>query len=388
MTLNQANFERTTMNTHLPFSIFTCAVSVLLSGQNAMSAELNANPANYSQIARQAAPGDVVLLEGGIYDGNLSPSQSGTPDAWITFKAAPGALPVFDGADSPWGSGVGNGSTEYVRYEGIVAKNYSSGGFGNGWTSGSCTQDTDRSNGHLQFVNCIADNNGINGIAFYCAQGILIENSIIAHNGNQLPSWSSGVNLFHTMGEPSDNIVRGNISFENTDISEHQSDGSGYIVDQNSEGGAIFQNNIGFHNGGSCIRITNSADVQLINNTCIHNGQDENLLYHDEIFYSDSTSRTGSLLLNNLCIPTEGQAGLKMGDGVEARNNIFDGVIDLVTAATGDLDFHLQATATAAIDQGGEGAPSMDNGFDWGCIMQAEGDLPWWQYAVNYDYIE
>jgi parallel beta-helix repeat protein len=190
------------------------------------------------------------------------------------------------------------------------------------------------------------------------------------------------------MGSPSDNIVRGNVSFENLDISDHRSDGSGYIVDQNSEGGAIFENNIGFHNGGSCIRITKSSDVQLINNTCIHNGQDANLKYHDEIFYSDGTSRTNSLLLNNLCIPTDGQRGLAMGDGVNAFNNIFDGTDDLVVSTSADLDFHLQQSASSAIDQGGAGAPATDIGFDWRCIKQEQGVVSWWQFAVDYDYIE
>jgi hypothetical protein len=34
------------------------------------------------------------------------------------------------------------------------------------------------------------------------------------------------------------NIVRGDVSFENIDISSHHSDGSGYILDQNSDGAA------------------------------------------------------------------------------------------------------------------------------------------------------
>ena len=70
------------------------------------------------------------------------------------------------------------------------------------------------------------------------------------------------MNLFHVTGGAAANIIRGNVSFENIDISSHHSDGSGYILDQMSDG-AAFINNIGFHNGGSCIRLTNSTGALI-----------------------------------------------------------------------------------------------------------------------------
>ena len=81
------------------------------------------------------------------------------------------------------------------------------------------------------------------------------------------------MNLFHVTGGAAANIIRGNVSFENIDISTHHSDGSGYILDQMSDG-AAFINNIGFHNGGSCIRLTNSTGALIVNNTCWRNGLD------------------------------------------------------------------------------------------------------------------
>jgi hypothetical protein len=38
--------------------------------------------------------------------------------------------------------------------------------------------------------------------------------NFVSHNGNRLPSWSSGVNLLTVSGSYQNNVVRGNVSFE------------------------------------------------------------------------------------------------------------------------------------------------------------------------------
>ncbi len=340
------------------------------------------SPTSVSSAVNNAQPGDTVYFLGGTYTGwagGIHPVRSGTANAWITLAALPGELPIFDGA------GVGGGTYEYIRYVGLVSRGGSS-GFGNGWTDGNCST---MSNGNLEYINCIAEGNDINGIAHYCASGVRIKQCIVAHNGNADPSWSSGVNLFAVQGSASSNVVEQTISFENIDISSHHSDGSGFIADQGSTG-ATFINNIGFRNGGSCIRLTNSTNTQIINNTCVHNGQDPLALYHDEIFFSDtSTTHQGALLRNNLCIPTGGQSGLTMGNGVPAENNIFDGTDSMIASASGDLDFHL-VSGSAAIDAAATGAPTPTDAieFDWRCIRQQSGQaVSWWAYAIDYDYI-
>jgi hypothetical protein len=377
------------MKTHASALASVLAFAAALPAAHA--ADYYASPSGSGSTCSQASPcsvgtavgkpnaGDTVYLATGTYSG-LRPTKSGSASAWITFAAAPGAVPIINGGN------VGNSSVQYVRFVGIVARNGSSGGFGNGWTNGDCNP---MSNGNLEYINCIAEGNGINGIAHYCAGGLLIKQSIVFHNGNALPSWSSGVNLFGVQGGASSNIVEQTISFENLDISDHHSDGSGFIADQNGQG-ATFVNNIGFRNGGSCIRITNSTNSQIINNTCVNNGQDPTALYHDEIFFSD-TSKThqGALLRNNLCIPTSGQAGLTMGNGVTAQNNIFNGTGSMIVSATGAIDFHL-ASGASAIDAGASGSPTPadDIGFDWKCIKQQSGQaVSWWSYTVDYDYI-
>ena len=376
----------------------TSACFVVLSARTAWSAEYYASPSGSGdgslgspfslfQAANTAQAGDTVYLRGGVYSGTLRPTNSGTSDAWITFAAYPGELPIFDGAGSG-GTGVGSSTAQYLRFIGIVARNYSSTGFGNGWTSASCSP---LSNGNLEFINVIAEGNGINGIAFYCASGVLVERSIILHNGNQEPSWSSGVNLFSVKGTAANNIVRQSISFENIDISSNRTDGSGFILDQGSVG-AIFENNIGFRNGGSCIRLTNSPNSNLVNNTCFDNGIDPNVLYHDEIFYSDSNSRSGALIRNTVAVASSGNEALWGEAGVTLQNNVFvddSGPADFFVSPSGLLDFNLTTDASQLIDQGTGAAPATDVGFDPKCLRQEDGQaVSWWQYTIDYDYIE
>jgi hypothetical protein len=307
--------------------------------------------------------------------------------------------PIIQGSG---GSGVSSSSAQYVRFIGIAVRNFSSSGFGNGWVD-----DMGTSNGNLQFINCIADNNGINGIAFYNASGLLVENSIVAHNGNGSPSqsWSSGVNLFHVAGGATANIVRGNVSFENIDISSHHSDGSGYILDQNSDG-ATFANNIGFHNGGSCIRLTNSSGALLVNNTCWHNGLEPSDAQGappnpGEIYFSDAKSKMVVAFSNNLGAASGyNNTQSAWGGQIPTGNNNYAVNSNAATpffVNPAALDFHLVAGSTTVIDAGtSANAPTNDNGFDGRCITMAppaavsgqQAPPSWWAYSIDYAYIQ
>jgi parallel beta-helix repeat protein len=333
------------------------------------------------------AAGDMLYIRAGTYTSAIYPTVSGTAAAWITISAYPGELPILDGAGATvGGSGLEPTSVavQYLRVVGLVSRNWPSSGFSNGFNFPSS---------HVEFRNCIADGNGINGIAFYKATGVLIQSSIIAHNGNQLPSFSSGVNLFTAGGTFQDNVVRGNVSFENVDISSNHSDGSGFILDQNSTG-ALFDSNIAFGNGGSCIRLTNSSGAHIVNNTCYHNGVDPaNAFTVHEIFFSDNTSRTNVLASNNLAAAIAGRMGFSQttGTGSTFRNNLQinnNGPTPFFMNPAG-VDFRPVAGSTTVIDQGNTGdAGPNDIGFDPRCIRQQSGQaVARWQYAVDYTYI-
>jgi len=351
--------------------------------------------------AGKAVAGDTVILRDGNYGkSSLSPAHSGTASAWITFQADDNATPIFEG------TGVGNSTAEYIRYIGLVARYSQYGGFGNGWIA-SCNNNTSTSNGYLQYINCIADGNGINGIAHYCAPGLLIQQSILAHNGNGADSWSSAVNLYGVTGGTTSNIVRETIAFDTIDTSSTHSstgkatDGSGFILDAGSQG-ATFFNNVGFENGGSCIRLTNSPNSLIVNNTCYGNAKDPLALYNDEILYSDATSRTGASLLNNvIVVTTTGKSAIGNANGITQSNNVTNATASVFLGAPGadNIDFNLTSSATTLIDKGTtSNAPVNDIGFDPKCIKKGtlSGTLPtwlatppsWWTYVIDYAYIQ
>ena len=333
------------------------------------------------------AAGDTLYLRAGSYASAIYPAVSGTAAAWITISAYPGELPILDGAGaSVGGSGVEPTSVavQYLRVVGLASRNWSSSGLSNGFNFPSS---------HIEFRNCIADGNGINGIAFYKASGVLIQNNIVAHNGNHLPSFSSGVNLFTAGGTFQDNVVRGNVSFENVDISSNHSDGSGFILDENSTG-ALFDGNIAFGNGGSCIRLTNSSGAHIVNNSCYHDGVDPaNAFTVHEIFFSDNTARTNVLASNNLAAAIAGRMGFSQtaGTGSTFRNNLVvnnGGATPFFMNPAG-VDFRPVAGSTTVIDQGNGGDAGPDDiGFDPRCIRQQSGQaVARWQYAIDYTYV-
>jgi hypothetical protein len=350
--------------------------------------------ATFGMGARTALAGDTVHIHGGVYSESVVPGHTGTATAWITFEAAPGELPILDGTNNG-GTGFSAGGTGFIRVIGIASRRFGSSGFDNGFND---------SVGNVQFINCIADNNGINGIAFYKATGVLIQNSIVLHNGNQLPSWSSGVNLFTAGGTFQDNQVIGNVSFENVDISTthsvptgHPTDGSGFILDQQSTG-ALFENNIGFRNGGSCIRLTNSSGAHMINNTCFSDAMDPNdgtPANPAEVFFSDNTITTTNVIVaNDLLVMSSNNVGINAtkGTGSTFLKNLTNGAAALFTNAAA-ADFVPAATATTVINQGdATNAPATDIGFDPRCITQTSAAvvgtaISWWGNYLDYTYV-
>jgi hypothetical protein len=346
-----------------------------------------ASPCSANTAIGKLKAGQTAYLRGGTYSG-LQISNSGDTTGSITIAAYPCELPIVNAG------GVGISGT-YVSIQGIVSRNTAS-GFGNKWTGGGTTN----SNGHIEFINCIADMNTANGIAFRSAVGVHIKQSIVAHNGNSTTaSWSSGVDLFGAQGTYQDNIVEQTVAFENVDMQEH-TDGSGFIVDDIGTG-ATFVNNIGFRNGGSCIRLTTSTNTHIINNSCYGDGLDPAATgpsTPDEIFFSSSQTTSGAVLYNNLAVAT-GTGGdtqaIFGANGATSANNVTNNkntITDWVDAAGTNPDFHLSATAMDAIGKGTTTeAPAMDIGFDPKCITKTPptgtGVQSWWIYSIDYTYI-
>ena len=339
------------------------------------------SPCSASTAIGKLQAGQTVYLRGGTYSG-LNISKTGSAGNNIVIAAYPCELPFVD-------SGGINITGGYITIRGLVARNAVT-GFGNSY--GAAT-------GHIEYINCIADMHSMNGFAFHFAAGLHIKQSIVAHTGySTTNSWSSGVDLLGATGTYQDNIIEETVAFENVDMQKH-TDGSGFIVDANSTG-ATFINNIGFRNGGSCIRTTSSTGTHIINNSCYGNGLDPQATAPttpDEIFFSslDSTS----VLYNNLAIatgkPGDSQATINTSSATNGNNVTNNkGTIDFWMDAAGpNPDFHLKSSATTIIGKGTTTeAPSEDIGFDPKSITNTAptgSDVQsWWLYSVDYDYIK
>ncbi len=185
----------------------------------------------------------------------------------------------------------------YVRFIGIVSRYWDS-GFTNGWTGDT----TESSNGHIEFINCIGDGNSRTAFAMYSARGFTVRECIAAHSGGSpTHSWSSGVQLYAVKGTPRGKPHRAHRVLRECRRSE-RNDGSGFIVDEETTG-ATFSSNIGFRNGGSCMRLTKSPNARMINFSCYHNGMNPDAnspTNPGEFFWTDQTSRDTSILINTI----------------------------------------------------------------------------------------
>jgi len=228
-----------------------------------------ATPCSLASAAAGAVAGDTVYLTSGSYTQSLFVAHTGTDAAPITFKADTCSTPIIESTvsvDADQTTGVHSEMGEYLVFDGIVVRGWST-GFGNRWAGG--TESSEVSNGHWTIKNCISYSNGRTGFTFFSGPSYTLINSIAGHNGSSTAhAWSSGVTLFEATGT---NLVQGVISFENSDEERH-TDGSGFIVDEGSNG-ATFINNLAFGNSGSCLRLTKSSNTTFVNNTCYHNSQ-------------------------------------------------------------------------------------------------------------------
>jgi MYXO-CTERM domain-containing protein len=364
------------------------------------------NPCSLSAATGAAVAGDNVILMDGVYQEQLYVANSGTSSAWITIKADQCATPIIEGEgvgpnDDNQDNGVHSTTAEYVKFIGIVSRGWNI-GFGNGWAGGVDSDEV--SNGHWEIEYCAAYSNGRTGFTFFSAEGFKLKNSISAHNGSsEVQSWSSGVTLFEATGT---NLVEGNISFENTEFQQN-TDGSGFIVDEESNG-VTFINNLAFRNAGSCLRLTRSSGTKFINNTCYHNSQFGSTATGPtnpgEIYFTNGgVTQQGVSFMNNVIVGTgvapAGNTPIQNQPSSGWTNNVVTtGSVNYFTGPTAtNPNFVPAAAATNLIGAGsaGTGVPTNDVGFDPKCIVKQTPVMvgqvaraSWWEYDIDIEYIK
>lgn len=357
-----------------------------------------AKPWNLPKALDAVDPGDTVYLSGGVYDddGALWIKRSGRPGKWITFRAGKDEVPIIKGpgpGNKPKTAGVTDVTrVSYVRIEGLWVTNWHWAGIGIGWYN-RCH--------HIELRHNVADLNGQSGLFLMKGGHFKIEYNIASRNGYGPDSWGSGVGAYQVHG--SENTVRGNVSFSNIDSSDHHTDGNGFILDVSKNfGNALFENNIGFNNGGACIVATDSSSIRLANNTCWHNAQDPNLSFKVAEFQFSDTKRDGNkytrhnvTMRNNVAIAVRGHKARSHEKGFS--NSVFennylypDTKLDKsVYNNPGRADFR-PGSGSALINAGTRAElPTLDIGFDPRCIKrQTLGKkISWAKHAPNLDYI-
>ncbi len=385
----------------------TWYVSPTGTATSAAGCATRATPCTLGSSASGAMPGDVVVLMDGVYKSSLYITALGTSAGWITFKADECATPIIEGTgpgpmEDDQSSGVGSSVSEYLKFQGLVVRGWNI-GFGNGWKGG--VDSDEKSNGHWDIEHCVSYSNGRTGFTFFSAEGFSLKHSISAHNGSsKMHSWSSGVTLFEASG--TSNVVEGNVSFENTDA-ERNTDGSGFIVDEESDG-ATFINNIAFGNAGSCFRLTRSTGTRFINNTCYHNSQFGSRATGPsnpgEIYFTNGgVTIQGVSFMNNVIVGTgtapAGSTPIQNQPTSGWSNNVVKtGAVTYFTDPDGtNPNFAPVSGAADLVGKGatGAGVPANDIGFDPKCLVKRAPVMvgmvateSWWQYDIDIEYLK
>jgi hypothetical protein len=255
-----------------------CTLYASASGNDSNSGTSPAAPKTFQGAANAAQPGAVICVLGGSYNwtGSFFPPRSGTPNAWIVYKAY-GDGPVnllYTGTSANWtaifhaGNFAFPNGPAYLEFNGfhLDGQDQAVDGF---YCNGGH---------HLRIQNNTISNFGAAGIATLRCDYITAENNLIHHVGYG-EGWASGITLNSNQWFDSypgfHNIVANNIISGSYDNSPNHSDGNGIILDLGGNTPpALIVNNVVYGNGGRCIQPNSVQNFWVINNTCYKNDLD------------------------------------------------------------------------------------------------------------------
>lgn len=374
--------------------------------------------ADIQRADKVVKPGDIVTFLDGKYEHiwTWELKTSGTPTAWITYRAknrqkacihATGKPPQADYSDAV------RVSANYIIVDGFEL---SSDSYGNGvWMS-----DVH----HVTVRNCHAHHCGGAGIAAQRADYITVADNIVDHNSFTNPYDTSGISLFTPVAcddQPGTRmIVRRNICYANENRVSFgggpmakATDGNGIIMDWFSnhgckypdssvypgkaghpmppyQYGALVEGNVCYDNGARGICVTFSDNVTIRYNTLYMNcrNANEGTMFGDLAIYTgDNTQVYGNIVYAGNFARQSFMAGTahnfpEAKTRVTAANNLFFGgpvvlfkdcgtVTGTITADPlfllpgidpATADFHLQPGSPAVGKAKGEAPPLPDLG--------------------------
>ena len=164
----------------------------------------------------------------------------------------------------------------YIEIDGLTAIAAGANGPGIGITNAH----------HISILNNTVRDSATSGIATtYGIDYLTIEGNRVYGNSEIGQYIGSAINIWYSGGPIFDDapgyhiIIRNNTVYDNRNLISNPTDGNGIILDNNDRGGtpdqqspkALIANNVVFNNGGRCIHLLNTSNADIINNTCYHN---------------------------------------------------------------------------------------------------------------------
>jgi len=362
-------------------------------GSDSASGQTTSTPFRTLQHAADAtAPGDFVYVMNGTYTNDtnnyalLAISTPGTPNAWITYQAYPGATPVLQGNNYTWDVVRFTNTAAYISLSGFtvignnanvtlpqaLANDNNPGSHPE--TNGSCITvngNTHTNNiypHHIRITNNIAANCPGGGIGTTYADYVTIEANTIYANALYSAYGNSGISTFSNFdSNPADTttkykmIVQGNILYANEELVPVSgtnpptiTDGEAIIVDSTKNsafptggntnppytGRTLIANNVIFNNGSDAIEVFESAHVDVVNNSTYTNVTNPPLTGRGEMNLNVASDVN---ILNNIFYSAPGQNPVVMSNACTSNcsidyNQYYGGTNTLVGISAGPHD--------------------------------------------------
>lgn len=266
-------------------------------------------------------PGDTILLQSGTYAGARI-EMSGTEDAWITIKSAPGASVLINspGPNNRHESNLefetweGNETVAYWVVDGLEVANAPN------WGIDMRGSEENHSHDFIIRNNRVHQNgleSGTTGIFAAFVDDIIVE-------GNE--SYGNGEHGIYLSNSGDRFVVRGNLLHSNESCGLHmngdlESGEDGIISNGLVENNIIYQNGSG---GCSGINLDGVTDVIILNNLLY-----QNLAGGISIFQENGAVCSQNIqILNNTIVQSEdARWAINISDGECINNKIFNNII-------------------------------------------------------------
>lgn len=223
---------------------------------------------------RGAKPGDVVLVDDGVYHEQVVFSGSGTADGWITLrpmhevdvrKERPRVTISPKGAQ-----GINLDGHSFIRIEGFEIAGGSWGIVGSGSPLGH----------HTVITNNLVHDMAASGIQLNEGDYRTITKNVVHDCAKKWKGSGSGISIFRPTALDSapgfHNVIAQNICHDNSNP-PGGTDGNGIILDDGKhthyKAATLIENNLAYFNGGAGIHVFRSTNATVRNNTTYWNRQ-------------------------------------------------------------------------------------------------------------------